>query len=275
MKPNLEIGELKKIALTLRQDIVKMTTAAGSGHPSTSLSAVEILTALYFRVMRHDPKNPDWADRDRFILSKGHGAPALYSAMAHSGYFDVDQLMTLRKFDSPLQGHPEKQRLAGVEASSGSLGQGLSIGIGMALAARLDGKDYFTYVVMGDGEIDEGQIWEAAMFAPHYKLDNLIAILDRNGQQQDGWAKDVMNTEPLVDKWGSFGWHVIDIDGHDLQQVLNAFDQAKITKGKPTIIIARTVKGKGVSSLENNTNFHGVPLSQEQMEKALLELTQI
>jgi transketolase len=252
-----------------------MTTAAGSGHPSTSLSVVEILTALYFNTMRHDPKNPLWDDRDRFVLSKGHGAPALYSAMARSGYFPLEQLMTLRQFKSPLQGHPERQRLPGIEASSGSLGQGLSIGIGMALAARLDGKDFHTYVVMGDGEMDEGQIWEAAMFASHYQLDNLTGILDRNGQQQDGWSKDVMNTEPLVDKWEAFGWNVLDIDGHDIQQVLNALGEAKRKKGKPTILIARTVKGKGVSLLENNTSFHGVPLNPEQMEKALLELTQV
>jgi len=232
--PATEIEELKKIALTLRQDIVKMTTAAGSGHPSTSLSTVEILTTLYFNVMRHNPKDPFWNDRDRFVLSKGHGAPALYSAMARSGYFPVEQLMTLRQFKSPLQGHPERQRLPGIEASSGSLGQGLSIGIGMALAARVDGKDFRTYVVMGDGEMDEGQIWEAAMFASHYQLDNLTGILDRNGQQQDGWSKDVMNTEPLVAKWQSFGWHVIDIDGHDLEAVLNAFGEAKAKKEKPT-----------------------------------------
>ena len=273
--PATEIEELKKIALTLRQDIVKMTTAAGSGHPSTSLSAVEILTVLYFNVMRHNPNDPSWSDRDRFVLSKGHGAPVLYSAMARSGYFPVEQLMTLRQFKSPLQGHPERQRLPGIEASSGSLGQGLSIGIGMALAARVDGKDFRTYVVMGDGEMDEGQIWEAAMFASHYQLDNLTGILDRNGQQQDGWSKDVMNTEPLVAKWQSFGWHVIDIDGHDLQMVLNAFGEAKAKKEKPTMIIARTVKGKGVSLLENNTNFHGVPLNPEQMEKALLELNRV
>lgn len=275
MTDRLEIDDLKKTALLLRQDIVKMTTEAGSGHPSTSLSAVEIVTALYFKVMRHDAKNPDWPDRDRFILSKGHGAPVLYSAMARTGYFPLDLLKTLRKFGSSIQGHPEKQRLAGIEASSGSLGQGLSIGIGMALAARLDRKDYRVYVVMGDGEIDEGQVWEAAMFAPHYHLDNLTAVVDRNGQQQDGWGKDIMNSEPLMDKWKSFGWHVIDIDGHDLHQVLEAFDEAKSTKGRPTVIIARTVKGKGVALLENNTNFHGVPLKPEQMEKALLELTQL
>jgi len=271
-KPDLE--GLKRLALTIRKDIVRMTTAAGSGHPSTSLSAVEIMTALFFNVLRHDPSNPNWPERDRFILSKGHGAPVLYSVMARSGYFPTDRLMTLRKLDSPLQGHPERQRVGGVEASTGSLGQGLSIGIGMALSAGVDHKNYRVYVLTGDGEIDEGQVWEAAMFAAHHKIDNLTAIVDRNGQQQDGWVKDILNTEPLIEKWRSFGWHVIDINGHDLQQVLKAFEESRAIKGQPTVIIARTVKGKGVSILENNTNFHGVPLTPEQMEQALKELEQ-
>jgi len=271
-KPDLE--GLKRLALTIRKDIVRMTTAAGSGHPSTSLSAVEIMTALFFNVLRHDPSNPNWPERDRFILSKGHGAPVLYSVMARSGYFPPEQLMTLRKLDSPLQGHPERQRVGGVEASTGSLGQGLSIGIGMALSAGVDHKNYRVYVLTGDGEIDEGQVWEAAMFAAHHKIDNLTAIVDRNGQQQDGWVKDILNTEPLVEKWRSFGWHVIDINGHDLQQVLKAFEESRAIKGQPTVIIARTVKGKGVSILENNTNFHGVPLTPEQMDQALKELEQ-
>lgn len=271
-KPDLE--GLKRLALTIRKDIVRMTTAAGSGHPSTSLSAVEIMTALFFNVLRHDPSNPNWPERDRFILSKGHGAPVLYSVMARSGYFPPDRLMTLRKLDSPLQGHPERQRVGGVEASTGSLGQGLSIGIGMALSAGVDHKNYRVYVLTGDGEIDEGQVWEAAMFAAHHRIDNLTAIVDRNGQQQDGWVKDIINTEPLVEKWRSFGWHVIDINGHDLQQVLKAFEESRAIKGQPTVIIARTVKGKGVSILENNTNFHGVPLTPEQMEQALKELEQ-
>jgi len=271
-KPDLE--GLKRLALTIRKDIVRMTTAAGSGHPSTSLSAVEIMTALFFNVLRHDPSNPNWPERDRFILSKGHGAPVLYSAMARSGYFPPEQLMTLRKLDSPLQGHPERQRVGGVEASTGSLVQGLSIGIGMALSAGVDHKNYRVYVLTGDGEIDEGQVWEAAMFAAHHKIDNLTAIVDRNGQQQDGWVKDILNTEPLIEKWRSFGWHVIDINGHDLQQVLKAFEESRAIKGQPTVIIARTVKGKGVSILENNTNFHGIPLTPEQMEQALKELEQ-
>jgi transketolase len=274
MTKKYSLEELKNLTQTIRKDIIRMTTAAGSGHPSTSLSAVEILTALYFQVLHHDPSNPHWPDRDRFILSKGHGAPALYSVMARSGYFPPEQLMTLRKLDSPLQGHPERQRVAGVEASTGSLGQGLSIGSGMALAARVDRKTYRVYVLTGDGELDEGQVWEAALFAAHYKIDNLTAIVDRNGQQQDGWCKDILNTEPLAEKWRSFGWHVVDINGHDLQQVLKALDEAKAMKGKPTAIIARTVKGKGVSLLENNTNFHGVPLKPEQLEEALKELEQ-
>ena len=270
----MELQKLQELTLTIRKDIVRMTTTAGSGHPSTSLSAVEILTALYFKVLRHDPANPNWPERDRFILSKGHGAPVLYSVMARSGYFSPEKLMTLRKLDSPLQGHPERQRLAGVEASTGSLGQGLSIGIGMALAARVDRKAYRVYVLTGDGELDEGQVWEAALFAGHNKIENLTAIVDRNSQQQDGWVKDILNTEPLVEKWQSFGWQVIDINGHDLEQVLMAFDQAKAIRGKPTVIIARTVKGKGVSLLENNTNFHGVPLKPDQVEQALKELEQ-
>jgi transketolase len=270
--PDLE--ELRRLALATRKDIVRMTTAAGSGHPSTSLSAVEILTVLYFGVLKHDPTNPAWPDRDRFILSKGHGAPLLYSLMARTGYFPSDQLMSLRKLNSPLQGHPEVQRLPGVEASTGSLGQGLSIGVGTALAARVDHKDYRVYVLTGDGELNEGQVWEAVMSAAHFKIDNLTAIVDRNGQQQDGWVKDVLDTEPLVDKWRSFGWHTIDINGHSLEQVLKAFDEAKTVKGKPTAIIARTVKGKGVSFLENNTNAHGVPLKPEQMEQALKEIEQ-
>ena len=270
----LDLEGLKRLALTIRKDIVRMTTVAGSGHPSTSLSAVEIMTGLFFNVLRHDPTNPNWPERDRFILSKGHGAPVLYSVMARSGYFPPEQLMTLRKLDSPLQGHPERQRGAGVEASTGSLGQGLSIGIGMTLAARVDHMAYRVYVLTGDGELDEGQVWEAAMFAAHHKIDNLTAIVDRNGQQQDGWVKEILNTEPLIEKWRSFGWHVIDINGHDLLQVLKAFEEAKAIKGQPTVIIARTVKGKGVSLLENNTNFHGVPLTGEQMEQALKELEQ-
>ena len=264
--------ELRTMALSLRRDIIRMTAEAGSGHPTSSLSTVEILTSLFFQIMRHDAKRPDWPDRDRFILSKGHAAPALYSALARSGYFPVDQLMTLRKLDSPLQGHPELHRLAGVEASTGSLGQGISIGIGVALAGRLDGKDYRTYVVTGDGECDEGQVWEAALYAGNRGLDHLTVIVDHNQAQQDGWVKDVMDLSPLADKWKSFKWHAIEIDGHDFDQVLKALAEARATTGRPTAIIAKTVKGKGVSFMENKPELHGIPPTPEQAVLALKEL---
>jgi len=266
------VEELKQLTKNLRRDIIRITGLAGSGHPSSAFSVLEILTALYFRVLRHDPETPNWPERDRFILSKGHAAPGLYVVLAHAGYFPVEQLKTLRKLESPLQGHPEKNRLPGIEASTGSLGQGISIGIGMALAARLDRKDHRVYVLTGDGELDEGQVWEAAMFATHYQLDNLTVIVDRNKLQQDSWCKEVMNTEPLSEKWQSFGWYVIDINGHDLEQVIAAFAEAKKVKGKPTVMIARTVKGKGVSFMENSTGFHGVAPTPEQVELALKEL---
>lgn len=266
--------ELIKLANTIRKDIIRMTGAAGSGHPTSSLSTVEILTTLFFQVLRHDPKRPDWPDRDRFILSKGHAAPALYAFLARSGYFPVDRLMTLRKFDSPLQGHPERHRMDGVEASTGSLGQGISIGIGMALAGRLDRKDYRVYVMTGDGELDEGQVWEAAMYAGNHGLDNLTVIVDHNQAQQDGWVKDVMDLAPLGEKWKAFKWHAIEIDGHDWDQIGKAFDEARAAKGKPTVIIARTVKGKGVSFMENRPELHGIPPTPEQVEQALKELEQ-
>ena len=272
--PTLPVQELKKLATIFRKDIIEMTGAAGSGHPTSSLSTVEILTTLYFNVLRHDPKRPDWPDRDRFILSKGHAAPALYVFLARSGYFPVEQLKSLRKLDSPLQGHPERHRVAGVEASTGSLGQGISIGIGMALAGRLDGKDYRVYVMTGDGECDEGQVWEAALYAGNHALDKLTVIVDHNQAQQDGWVKDVMDLSPLTDKWKAFKWHAIEIDGHDLDQVSKAFDEAKSTKGKPTAIVARTVKGKGVSFMENRPELHGIPPTPEQVEQALKELNQ-
>lgn len=268
----MEIDDLKEIARGIRRDIILMTAEAASGHPGGSLSATDIITALYFNVMRHDPRNPKWPDRDRFVLSKGHAAPALYSALARSGYFPIEQLLTLRKMGSPLQGHPELRRLAGVEASTGSLGQGLSIGAGMALAGKMDSKDYRVYVMIGDGESEEGQIWEAAMSSAYYKLDNLTAIIDYNSQQLDGWVKDIMELEPIVDKWRGFGWHVEEIDGHDFHQILKAIDEAKTTFGKPTAIIARTVKGKGVSFMENNIEFHGMAPTKEQREMALREL---
>lgn len=264
--------ELERMAKLLRRHIIAMIAAAGSGHPGGSLSAADIITALYFKIMRHDPKNPQWHDRDRFILSKGHAAPVLYAALAECGYFPVEELSTLRKLDSRLQGHTDKSLTPGVEMSAGSLGQGLSFGIGVALAGKLDARDYQVYVLLGDGECDEGQIWEAAMAAAHYKVDNLTAIIDCNELQLDGCTRDIMGLEPLVDKWRSFNWHVLDINGHDVNQILEAAQKAKDTKERPTVIIARTIKGKGVSFMENNVDFHGKPPTPEQAETALREL---
>lgn len=268
----MDIEKLKETARTIRRDIINMIAEANSGHPGGSLSAVEVITSLYFKVMRHDPKNPSWPDRDRFVLSKGHAAPALYSALARSGYFNPEMLLTLRRFGSPLQGHPEMRRLSGVEASTGSLGQGLSIGQGMALSGKLDSKDYRVYVMIGDGESQEGQVWEAAMSSAYYKLDNLTAIVDYNSQQLDGWVKDIMELEPIAAKWQAFGWHTLEINGHDFSQILKAIDEAKATAGRPTVIISKTVKGKGVSFMENNLDFHGMAPTKEQKELALREL---
>jgi len=264
--------DLGDLARTIRKEVIQMTTAAGSGHPTTCFSATELVVALYSRVLRVRAKEPAWPDRDRFILSKGHAAPLLYAIMAHTGYFPVNELMTLRKLDSPLQGHPEKRRLAGVEASTGSLGQGISIGIGMALAARMDHKDTRVYVLTGDGEIEEGQVWEAALFAGTHTLDNLCVIVDANQLQQDGWVRETLALDPLAPKWQAFGWHAIEIDGHNYDQILSAYDTAKQTKGKPTVIIARTIKGKGVGFIENRPDMHGVPLTREEAERAYAEL---
>ncbi len=263
---------LEAMAKTLRRHIIEMTAAAASGHPGGSLSSVEILTALYFRVLRYRPEDPGWPDRDRFILSKGHAAPLLYSVLAEVGLVAGEELCTLRKIDSPLQGHPDVTCTPGLETTSGSLGQGLSFGIGAALAARLDARGYRVYVLLGDGECDEGQVWEAAMAAAHFKLDNLVGIVDHNGLQIDGWNRDVMNLEPLADKWRSFGWKVIEIDGHDFGQILAAFEQAGKVKGQPAMIIARTVKGKGVSFMENQADFHGKAPTREEAARALEEL---
>lgn len=264
--------DLAQIAKTLRRHIIRMTATAGSGHPGGSLSAVEIVTALFFRALRHRPSEPQWVERDRFILSKGHAAPLLYAALAESGYFPVEELASLRKLGSRLQGHTDRTRTPGVEMSSGSLGQGLSFGIGTALAARLNSQSYRVYVLLGGGECDEGQVWEAAMAAAHFKLDNLVAIVDHNKQQIDGWNFEVMNLEPLPDKWRSFGWEVVEVDGHDFSQILAAFQKSQQTKGQPTVIIAHTVKGKGVSFMENNLQFHGKAPTPEQAERALEEL---
>lgn len=256
----------------LRQDVLEMIHAAGSGHPGGSLSAVEILTALYFEVMHVDPKNPGDPDRDRFILSKGHAAPILYAVLARKGYFDPAMLPTLRSLGSPLQGHPHMHMLPGLDCSSGSLGQGLSIANGLAFAARKQGKSYRTYCLMGDGEVQEGQVWEAAMTAAHFGLDNVCAIVDNNGVQLDGTTAEIMGVEPLGEKFRAFGWHVIDCDGHDLEALLAAFKEAEATKGKPTVIVAKTVKGKGVSFMENQCGWHGKAPNKEELAAALAEI---
>jgi len=272
MRKALPVDELEKIARKIRRHIIIMTGNAGSGHPGGSLSAADIVTALYFNLMRHDPENPAWPDRDRFILSKGHAAPLLYAALAESGYFPLETLPTLRKLGSSLQGHADSNVTPGVEMTAGSLGQGLSFSIGVALAGRLNSQDYRVYVMLGDGECDEGQVWEAAMAAAHFRVDNLTAIVDNNGLQIDGWNRDVMNIEPLNDKWKSFGWHVIEVDGHNIPRLLDAFKEAQSVKGKPSVIIAHTIKGKGVSFMENNVDFHGKAPDAEQVELALKEL---
>src|SRR4030042_1340971 len=231
-KFDLSVPDLEKMAKQLRRHVIKMIATAGSGHPGGSLSAADIVTALYFKVMRHDPKNLQWPDRDRFILSKGHAAPILYAALAECGYFPVEELSTLRKLGSRLQGHTDRTLTPGVEMSAGSLGQGLSYGIGMALAGRLDKRDYHVYVLLGDGECDEGQVWEAAMVAPTHGMENLTAIVDHNGIQLDGRCCDIMGIEPLADKWRAFNWHVIEVNGHDMRQVLQALKEAGNIKGK-------------------------------------------
>lgn len=256
----------------MRKDIVKMLTEAGSGHPGGSLSAADIVACLYFWEMRHDPKKPGWEARDRFVLSKGHAAPVLYSALAESGYFDKDKLITLRQLGSPLQGHPDMRKLPGVEASTGSLGQGIGWSVGMALGLRLDKLDSRVYVLVGDGELQEGLVWEAVMAAAHYGLDNLTAVIDHNGLQIDGPVDKVMSPEPVADKFRAFGWHVIEIDGHDISAILAALDKARSNKGKPTAIVAATVKGKGVSFMENAADWHGAAPSKEQGQQALNEL---
>jgi len=265
------LDDLKRIAAHVRMDIVSMIAKAGSGHPGGSLSAVELMACLYWRVMHYDPSNPHLEDRDKFILSKAHCSPVLYTVLAHCGYFPREELWSFRKINSMLQGHAHVMT-PGVEMSGGSLGQGLSFGIGTALAARLQGRVSITYVLLGDGECDEGQVWEAAMAASHYSLDNLVAIIDRNRIQNDRFTSEVMELEPLPDKWRAFGWHTIEIDGHSIPQVLSALEEANTVKGKPVVIIASTVKGKGVSFMENNPEFHGKAPSETQLELALKEL---
>jgi len=272
MQKTSNAAELAAICKRMRREFIEMITAAKSGHPGGSLSATEIVVTLFFDVMRHHPANPKWKDRDRFILSKGHCCPVLYAVMAECGYCPKDQLMTLRKLGSMYQGHPDVRFLPSLEASTGSLGEGLSLGIGMALAAKLDHSPSRSYVVLGDGEIQEGQIWEAAMFGAFHKVDNLVAIVDYNRIQLDGFVKDIMDLEPLVDKWRGFGWHVIELDGHDIAALQRAFTEAETVKGKPTVLIAHTIKGKGVSFMENNPKFHGQAPTPDECVRALAEL---
>ena len=264
--------DLKDIAKQMRADIVTMLAAAGSGHPGGSLSACDIIAVLYFDKMNIDPQDVEWPDRDRFVLAKGHAAPALYAALAERGFFPREELVTLRKSYSHLQGHPNMNTTPGVEMSTGSLGQGLSVANGMALAGRLDNRDYYVYCLMGDGEIQEGQVWEAAMSAGHYGLDHVIAFVDHNHLQIDGNNDEVMTVNPIEDKFRAFGWNVMTIDGHDYQAISDAIDAAKAQKGKPTVIVAETIKGKGVSFMENQVGWHGVAPTQEQAEKALAEI---
>ena len=266
-----DIKELKKKAVQLRKDILTMLEEAKSGHTGGSLSMVEIVIALYYYKLKHDPKNPLWPERDRFILSKGHGCPALYAVLADNGYFPKDELGTLRKLGSRLQGHPQLG-LPGLEISSGSLGQGLSIANGMSLGLRMDKIKSRIYCLLGDGEVNEGQVWEAAMTAAHYKLDNVCAIIDYNRFQIDGLCCEVKDMDPMDKKWSSFGWHVIKADGHEIKSLMAALDEAEKTKGKPSIIIANTVKGKGVSFIENNNKFHGTVPTKDELKRAFSEL---
>jgi len=272
MRKRPDINELKEKAIKIRSTILKMLQIAGSGHTGGSLSEVEIILTLYKYEMSHNSKKPEWEQRDRFILSKGHGCPTLYAVLADCGYFSEDLLWTLRKMGSKLQGHPQRNVPLGLEASTGSLGQGLSIALGLALAAKMDKKDFRTYCLMGDGELQEGQIWEAAMMASFNKLDNLCGIVDNNKIQIDGFLKDVMNVEPLAEKWESFGWEVIRVDGHDVVGLMDAFDKVREIKGKPSVILADTIKGKGISFMENKASWHGVAPKEDEVEKALVEL---
>ena len=265
-------NQLKEMARQIRKDIVTMITEAGSGHPGGSLSGVEIAAALYFSEMRIDPQRPQWPERDRFILSKGHAAPLLYAVLAERGFFSRDELWHLRKLGSMLQGHPDLRKVPGVEMSTGSLGQGLAVANGMALAAKLDRKDYRVFVMLGDGETQEGMVCEAAMAAAHYKLDNVVAFLDHNGFQIDGAITKVLSPEPVVDKWKAFGWNVLTIDGHNFDEIINALAEAENTKGKPTMVVAETVKGKGVSFMENEPGWHGAAPKPEELERALKDL---
>ena len=266
------IRKLDLTAIQIRKHIIEMLYLAKSGHPGGSLSAVEAIVALYFHHMKHNPKNPNDPNRDRFVLSKGHAAPTLYAVLAECGYFDVTELKKLRQINCMLQGHPVCTYIPGVEASTGSLGHGLSFALGIALAGKLDKKDYRGYVMVGDGETNEGQIWEAAASASHYKLDNLTAMVDRNFLQIDGRTEDVLRIESVRDRWASFGWHVIEVDGHDIEQIIDALLEANEQKNQPTMIVLNTVKGKGISFMENNIDFHGVPPNEIEYKLAMKEL---
>lgn len=266
------IDQLQSIAKTIRKDIVEMLTESCSGHPGGSLSAVEIMTTLYFDEMNVDVNEPHDSNRDRFVLSKGHAAPVLYSALAEKGFFAKEELMKLRKTGAMLQGHPNMNYVPGVDMSTGSLGQGISTAVGMAIAGKLDEKNYRVYTLLGDGELEEGQVWEASMCAAHYKLDNLTAFVDFNGLQIDGNVTDVMNCTPIDEKFKAFGWNVINIDGHDFEAIRKALDEAKTTKGMPTVVVCKTIKGKGVSFMENQAGWHGAAPSKEQCEQAIAEI---
>jgi transketolase len=270
-----KLNQLKKQATLIRKHIIDEVYSASSGHPGGSLSCTDILTALYFHEMKVDTSNPKWEDRDRFVLSKGHCAPALYATLAEKGFFPTKDLVTFRNIDSYLQGHPSMKDVPGVDMSTGSLGQGISAATGMALAGKIDNKDYRVYSILGDGEIEEGQVWEASMAAAHYKLDNLTAFLDHNGLQIDGKITDVMSPESVEDKFRAFGWKVININAHDFTQIIEAIEEAKKTKGVPTVIVADSVKGKGVSFMENNAGWHGTAPNKEQRDQAIAELDAI
>ena len=269
---DISFGEIQNIANRLRLDVVEMTTAAGSGHPGGSLSSADLLATLYFRIMNIDPADPYMEDRDRFVLSKGHAAPILYATLAERGYFPTDELKTLRQLGSRLQGHPAYREVPGIDVTTGSLGQGLSMACGMALAGKMDSKDYRVYCLMGDGELQEGQNWEAAMFAHRYGLNNLIGFVDRNRLQICGNTEEVMSLDPLPEKFRAFGWNVIIIDGHNIRQIIDACDKAARSKKNPTVIIMNTIKGKGVSFMENNVDFHGRSCKPDEYAKAVEEL---
>ena len=267
-----EIDRLEETARRIRCHVVRTVSEAKAGHPGGSLSAVDILTALYFHVMRTDPQRPDWEERDRFVLSKGHGAAGLYAVLAERGFFSTDLLKTFGRIDSRLQVHPDMHMVPGIEISTGALGQGISVALGIALAARLDGRTFHVYCLIGDGENQEGEVWEAAQTAAHYSVDNLTVVLDYNRVQLFGTLDEIMEIAPITDKWRSFGWHVIEIDGHDMQQIVDAVESAKQIKGKPCIVVAHTTKGKGVSYMEGEAAWHGKPPDEAQLARALADL---